>query len=117
METVQHALATLMARPEVAGAALVSAEGLLVAAHLPAGADPEALAALAVTLARTARQLAAAGGQEVVNRLVIEGGDSMTIAMPVIDGALLVLLTSPGAPAGQLLFDLRQSRGNLAALL
>lgn len=117
MEIVQQALAALRRRPEVAGAALISGEGLVVAAHLPPGSDAEALAALAVTLTRTATQLAQAGGRPDIDRLVLEGADAMTIVMPLADEALLLILTSPGAPVGRLLFDLRQSRGDLAALL
>jgi hypothetical protein len=117
METVQQALTALKNRPEVAGAALVSAEGLLVGAHLPDGTDPDALAALVVTLGRTADQLAQAGGRGGMDRLILETRDTMTIAMPLADGAVLLVLTAPGAQVGRLLYELRQSRGNLAALL
>lgn len=117
MEMVQQALAALEARPEVAGAALVSREGLVVASRLPAQADSEAMAALMVTLARTAEQLAEASGRTTIDRMVLEGAGGMIIAMPVAAESLLVVLTAPGAAAGKLLYDLRQSRGDLAALL
>lgn len=117
MEAVQEALTALLARPEVDGAALLSPEGLLVAANLPPASDADAIAALGVTLVRTGQQLCSAGGRGQPERLVVETPDGMILASALTDGAILVVLAGREARIGHLLFDLRQMRGDLAALL
>jgi len=117
MEAVRQALATLVARPEVAGAALVSAEGLLVSAEMPRTTDPEAMAALLVSLRQVGEQLASAGGRGAPERLVLESPDGMMLACPLADGALLLVLAAPGVAVGGLLYELRQLRDSLIALL
>lgn len=117
MEAVQQALSGLVDRPEVDGAALISPEGLPLASRLDGSQDPEALAALVITLVRTGRQLADAAGRPDPERLVLETTAGMLLACPLADGALLLVLANPQAEVGQLLYDLRQLRGDLAALL
>jgi predicted regulator of Ras-like GTPase activity (Roadblock/LC7/MglB family) len=117
MEVVRQALAELVARPEVAGAALLSREGLVVASDLDSSTDPEAVAALGIALARTGEQFAAAAGRAPPERLVLESPDGMMLTCPLADGALLLVLAAPDAPVGQLTYALRQMRGDLAALL
>lgn len=117
MQRVHDALAELVARPEVAGAVLVGPEGLLVASHLPGGADGEALAALAVTLVRDTHEMTRALGRAAPERILMESPDGLVAACPLADGAYLLVLARPGAPAGRLLFDLRRLRGDLTALL
>jgi len=117
MEAVQDALASLMARAEVNGVALVGPDGLMVASQVDRSIDAEALAALGVTLVRSSQQLASAAGRENPERLVIETPSGMILACPLTDGAILLVLASEQAGIGKLLYDLRQIRGNLAALL
>jgi len=117
MEKVRHALATLVGRPDVAGAALVSGEGLLVASQLPDGADGEAVAALAASLLRDAAQLAHSVGRRAPERLVFDSADGLFLACALGQGAVLLVLAQPDAPGGALLFHLRQQHASLAALL
>lgn len=117
MKAVQQALTALVQRPEVDGAALISPEGLLLASQVGDSHDAEALAALIVSLARLGEQVAAAAGRSGPERLIVETAAGMILASPLTDGALLLVLAGSKASVGQLLYDLRQMRGNLAALL
>lgn len=117
MEVVRDALALLVARPEVDGVVLLSPEGLVVASQVDQSVDPDALAALGVTVVRSSQQLSSAAGRGMPERLVLETPGGMILACPLTDGAILLVLAGELAGIGTLLFDLRQLRGNLAALL
>lgn len=117
MELVSQALDALVGRADVAGAALVSGEGLLVASRLPAGTDTEALAALVPAMLRDAAQLAQAAGRGAPSRLVFDSADGLMLACALNHGAALVVLAGRDAPGGALLFHLRQQHQALATLL
>lgn len=117
METVQQTLSALVSRPDVAGAAFVSEEGLLVASRLPETADSEAIAALGATLIRDTAQLAAAVGRPAPERIVCDGDAGMLVLGRLGAGSALIVLATPGADVGLLLFHLRQQQAALAALL
>lgn len=117
METVQQTLSALVSRPDVTGAAFVSEEGLLVASRLPESADSEAIAALGASLLRDAAQLAAAVGRPAPDRMVCDTESGMLVLGRLDAGAALVVLATPGADVGLLLFHLRQQQAALAALL
>lgn len=117
METVQQTLSALVSRPDVTGAAFVSEEGLLVASRLPESADTEAIAALGASLLRDATQFAGAVGRPAPARMVCETESGMLVLGRLGAGAALVVLASPGADVGLLLFHLRQQQAALAALL
>lgn len=117
MESVQQSLATLVSRPDVTGAAFVSAEGLLLASRLPEATDTEAIAALGAGLLRDGGQLAEAVGRRGPDRVVLDSADGMVLACRLGDGTALVVLSAPEADAGLLLYHLRQQQAALAALL
>lgn len=121
METVQQTLSALVSRPDVTGAAFISEEGLLVASRLPETADSEAIAALGASLLRDAAQLASAVGRPAPDRMVCDTEAGMLVlgrlGAGAGAGAALVVLASPGADVGLLLFHLRQQQAALAALL
>lgn len=117
MESVQQALAALVGRPDVRGAAFVSSEGLPLASRLPDATDTEALAALAAGLLRDSGQLADALGRPAGERLVLDGPDGLVLVCRLGDGAGLVVLASPDGDAGSLLYHLRQQQPALAAIL
>lgn len=117
METVQQTLSALVSRPDVAGAAFVSEDGLLVAARLPESADGEAIAALSASLLRDAGQLAVAAGRPAPDRMVCDTETGMLVVCRLGIGTAVTVLARPGADVGLLLFHLRQQQAALAALL
>jgi len=90
----------LAARPEVAGVALVSTEGLLIDQALPATLDSDALAALATTVLRQLHELGTAAGRGPAASAVIEfqGGPAIIGAME--SGSALVVLARADADLG-----------------
>lgn len=107
----------LAGRAEVEAVVLASPDGLPIDQSGPADLDPEALAALAATVARSAGQLAAAGGRGEVRTAVIETDRGLLVVAGAGTEGWLLVLTRPGANIGELLFELRRRRPALAALL
>jgi len=116
MTTLADLVQGLAAQAGVTAAVVASPDGLPIsqAGHV---ADPEALAALTVTIARTAARLADTSGLGGPARLVLECADGLAIFGVVRSGNWLLVLTEPDADIGQLLFDIRQEGPALAAQL
>jgi predicted regulator of Ras-like GTPase activity (Roadblock/LC7/MglB family) len=110
-------LETWSATAAVRGAAVISEDGLLVHDRLEAGADGEAVAALAVTLARDCRQFAEVVGGAGFRRLVVDLDGGPAILAPLDDRHTLVVFAAPGQDLGALLFEIRQSRAALSAAI
>lgn len=117
MQPLRSVLAALADRPEVLGAVVVSDEGLVIEAALPGGLDPDAVAALTVSAHRAIAALAATADQGVPSETVVAspGGTSVLIRLP--SGATLLVLASPEADLGALLYELRRHSPALTALV
>lgn len=116
MPPLRELITGLAGRPGVAGALVVSEEGLVVEASLPAPIDPDTTAALAVTAIRAVDSLGGALGQAGAAELVASFPASTAVLRRLPSGALLVVLAAEGADLGELLHDLRRHGPALAGL-
>lgn len=107
----------LAERPEVAGLAVISPDGLVIEHALPPDADSDALAALATGLLRHAGELGAAGGLGGLEVAVLDFTTGPAVAAALGDGASLIVLARPDSDLGELLYLLRRNRSAIAALL
>jgi len=107
----------LAGRPEVAGVAVVSGDGLVIEQRFPPGTDAEALAALATTLARSATELGSTSTLGGFSAAVFEFAGGPVVISALGDGVALLVLARPDTDLGELLFTLRRERGSLAAQL
>jgi len=107
----------LAARDGVRGVLLLSGDGLPIE-HSAAGTfEPETVAALAATLAQYAGQLGAGASLGELSTGVLEFDGGLLLVARVGTGDWLAILAAPEADVGPLLFDLRQHRPALVALL
>ena len=104
-------------RPEVDAVVLASPDGLPIDQAGPAGLDAEALAALTATVARSLGQLSIAGERGEVRTAVVETDRGLVVIATAGAEGWLLVLTRPDTNIGGLLFDLRQRRPALTALL
>ena len=104
-------------RSLVRGAAVVNEDGFLVHDELGSGLDGEAIAALAVTLHRHARQLGAAADAGHLGSVVLELDRGPAILAALDDRHTLVVLARPDRDFGQLLYDIRSARADLARVI
>ena len=105
----------LAAREGVVAVVVVSPDGLPID-HAGRAADPEALAALAVTLLRPAGRLGDSAGLGSLGRGVFEFAGGLAVLSSVARGHWLLVVAEGDADVGTLLFDLRRDAPALAAL-
>jgi predicted regulator of Ras-like GTPase activity (Roadblock/LC7/MglB family) len=107
----------LAARDGVRAVLLLSGDGLPIE-HAARGAfEPETVAALAATLAQYAGRLGAGAALGEMSTAVLEFEKGVLLVSRVGTGDWLAILAASGADIGPLLFDLRQHRPALVALL
>lgn len=104
-------------RSSVRGAAVINEDGLLVYDELGTSLDGEAIAALAVTLHRHARQFGAAAAGGGLGSVVLEFDQGPALVAALDDRHTLVVLALPDRDIGQLLFDIRAARADLATVI
>src|SRR3954453_5114458 len=107
----------LARREGVRAVLLLSGDGLAIAHHAHDRFEPEAVAALAATLARFAGQLGDGARQGPLHTGVLEYAEGLLILARVGTGDWLAILAGADADVGPLLYDLRQHRAALAPLL
>jgi predicted regulator of Ras-like GTPase activity (Roadblock/LC7/MglB family) len=107
----------LAARDGVEGVLLLSADGLPIEHAARAGIDAETVAALAATVARHAARLGEGVGLGEVATGVLEFSRGLLVLARAGADDWLAVLARPDADIGPLLYDLRQHRSALAALL
>lgn len=116
MSALHQILAALAERPGVAGAMLLSDEGLPVAAALPPGVDLEAVAAHAATIWRGLGTLGTVTGTGIPEEIVTEAPGGVMILRRLAPGTTIFVLAHDGdADLGALLHDLRRHAPALLA--
>jgi predicted regulator of Ras-like GTPase activity (Roadblock/LC7/MglB family) len=117
MSGLSEVVQGLAAREGVRAVLLLSGDGLAIAHHARERFEPEAVAALAATLARFAGQLGDGARQGPLHTAVLEYAEGLLVLARVGTGDWLAILAAADADLGPLLYDLRQHRTALAALL
>ncbi|HEU4827767.1 MAG TPA: roadblock/LC7 domain-containing protein [Gemmatimonadales bacterium] len=100
----------------VNGAVVVSPDGLPID-HAGTVPDPDALAALTVTLLRPSMRFGENAGTGQLFRAVLEFDQGYALLTAVRGGHWLLVLARSDADIGTLLFDLRRDGPALASLL
>ena len=96
---------------------MVSADGLIIERVLSGGADSDAIAALATTLARHGAELGTAAGLGDLGVSVLEYQAGPVIIRSLADGAALVVLVDGASDFGEVLYVVRRHSHAIAAEL
>lgn len=116
MSVLHQILSALAERPGVAGAMLLSDEGLPVAAALPSSVDVEAVAAHTATVWRNLAILGGVTGTGTPEEIVTEAPGGVVILRRLGPGTTIFILAEGTAPdVGALLHDLRRHASVLLA--
>jgi predicted regulator of Ras-like GTPase activity (Roadblock/LC7/MglB family) len=117
MASLAEVVRRLVQREGVEAALVLSADGLPIehASHQPFEAEP--LAALTATLSQYATRLGLGAGRGALRTAVLEYERGLLIVAQIGAGDCLAVLAKSEANVGELLYDLRQHRPALAALL
>lgn len=114
---LSDALAALAGRPDVAGALVISDEGLVVASAMPPELETEAVAALAATSQSALDALARSLRHSPLTQSVIDGPDGSVILARLSPGTTLLVLAASEGDLGELLFAMREALPTLSGLV
>ncbi len=118
MPALHDILTALADRPDVAGALVVSDEGLVIDnAPGSAGADPEAAAALTATAQRALAGLGEALGHGPPRQVVVDAAGGVSVLQRLPSGATLLVIAAADGDLGALLYDLRRHGPALSELV
>ena len=107
----------LATSPEVEAAAVVSADGLPMASALPSHVEEDRLAAMSAALLTLGERAADNLGKGELAQVFVEGSNGHVILMSAGGNAVLVAVTSKGAKAGLILFEMRKAADRVRAVM
>lgn len=107
---LERVLTTLLGQaPELEAAAVVSFDGLPMAAALPDGMDEDRVAAMSAALLSLGERAAQGLGRGELSQVYVEGESGTVFLVSADDEAVLVAVGARGAKVGLLLFEVRHA--------
>ena len=117
MPTIRDLVGAIRQRDGVDAAILLGRDGLLIDGQAVPRLPTEDLAALVPSIVSAADELGAASGRGPLTTGVFEFPGGLAVASVLSDEAILLVLVQPSANVGQLLFELRRNREQMAAIV
>jgi len=116
-EMLENVLKDLKSVGDVEASAIVSRDGLLIAADIPQNVNGEAFAAMTATMLGAAETATSELGKGIPDRVIVEGKDGKIVATGAGSKALLVLMANPKANLGLVLLELGRASESVKELL
>ena len=117
MASIRDLVAALRQREGVEAAIVLGRDGLLIDSLVIPGLDAEDLAARIPAILGPADDFGTAAQRGEVVTIVLEHHRGLAIVSALSVEAVLVVLVQPTANIGQLLYELRRNREQIAALV
>lgn len=102
---------------DVEAAAVVSFDGLTLAAALPPEMDEDRLGAMSAALLSLGEQAASGLGRGLLNQIFVEGEHGYVFLMSAQDQAVLAAVTNRSAKIGFMLYEMRRAAAVIGDLL
>ncbi len=116
-EQLEKILKDLKAVGDIEASAIVSRDGLLIAADISHNVNAEAFAAMTATMLGAAETATSELGKGIPDRVIVEGKEGKIIATGAGPKALLVVMTSPRANLGLVLLEMGRASEKIKELL
>jgi uncharacterized protein len=117
MASIRDLVAALRQREGVDAAIVLGRDGLLIDSQVIDGLSADDLAARIPPIITPADELGASLGRGEVVTTILEHRNGIVIMSVLSPEAILVVLVQPTANVGQLLYELRRNREQIAALV
>jgi predicted regulator of Ras-like GTPase activity (Roadblock/LC7/MglB family) len=117
MPSIRDLVAAIRRRDGVEAAVILGRDGLLIDGQAVSGLDAEHIAARIPSIIAPADELAGALSRGQLMTAVLEYHRGLAVVSVLSPEALLLVLVRPGANVGQLLFELRRNREQIASLV
>ena len=103
---------------DIEASAVISTDGLMMAAQLPAGMDEDRVGAMSAAMLslgdRTAREL---GRGTMLEQVLIKGEKGFVLMTHAGPNAVLTVLAKPIAKLGLIFLDVKRAAGSLSGIL
>ncbi len=116
-ERLEGVLKELKGVGDIEASAIVSRDGLLIAADISQSVNAEAFAAMTATMLGAAETATSELGKGVPDRVIVEGKEGKIIATGAGPKALLVVMTAPKANLGLVLLEMSKVSEKIRELL
>jgi predicted regulator of Ras-like GTPase activity (Roadblock/LC7/MglB family) len=117
MASIRDLVGALRQREGVDAVIVLGRDGLLIDSQAAQGLNPEDLAARIPPIIGPADEFGSAAGRGEVVTVILEHRQGLAIMSVLSAEAILLVLVQPGANIGQLLYELRRNREQIAALV
>lgn len=102
---------------DVQGAALVSPDGLTLAATLPGGMDDERVSAMSAAMLSLGERIGSELARGNIDRIFVEGKQGFGILTSCGEDAVFLVLASESAKQGMLMLEIRRALTELKSIL
>lgn len=117
-ERLDRAIHNLLAQtPELEAAAVVSFDGLPMAAALPPSMDEDRVAAMSAALLSLGERAAQGLGRGELSQVYIEGATGTVFLISADNEAVLVAVAAKGAKVGMMLYEVKRAAAAVADVL
>ena len=117
-ERLDRAIHALLSQtPEIEAAAVVSFDGLPMAAALPPSMDEDRVAAMSAALLSLGERAAQGLGRGELSQVYIEGDAGTVFLISADNEAVLVAVAAQGAKVGMMLYEVRRTAALVADVL
>jgi predicted regulator of Ras-like GTPase activity (Roadblock/LC7/MglB family) len=117
MPTIRELVGAIRQREGVEAAVILGRDGLLIDSQSVPNLDAEDVAAHIPSIISAAEEFGRAAGRGPLVTGLLEHARGLAIVSVLSQEAVLLVLVQPTANVGQLLFELRRNRDNIAALV
>lgn len=117
MPSIRDLVAAIRQRDGVDAAIVLGRDGLLIDSQLSPGLQADDIAARIPAIIGSADDFGAATNRGELLTAVLEHRNGLAIVSVLSSEAILLVLVTPRANIGQLLFELRRNREHIAALV
>jgi uncharacterized protein len=117
MPTIRDLVGAIRQREGVEAAVVLGRDGLLIDSQTVPNLDAEDVAAHIPSIINAADEFGTSSGRGALTTAILEHATGLAIVSVVSPEAILLVLVKPDANVGQLLFELRRNRRNIASLV
>jgi predicted regulator of Ras-like GTPase activity (Roadblock/LC7/MglB family) len=100
--------------PDVEASAVVSVDGLIIAAALPSSVEEDRVAAMSAAMLSLGERIAGELGRGFLDEVYIHGDDGYVLLTSVGSEAVLTVLARRQAKLGLVFLEMRRAAGDLA---
>ena len=117
MPTIRDLVGAIRQREGVEAAVVLGRDGLLIDSQTADHVNAEQIAAHVPSIVQFADEYGGAADRGALQTAILEHERGMSVVCCLSSDAVLLVLVQPGANLGQLLYELRRNRANIAALV